>query len=274
MATSTDKANDTSAIAESIFKVRTTFFYAWLTLVTLIWFIPSFTIGIFLPLKARNYFVMVIPCQITIWGLRLLCGIRCEVEGREHIPHDGRGYVLLSKHQSTWETFFLPTLIAPHVQVVKKELFYLPLFGWMLNLIHPIFIDRTHRTSALKQVISQGSDRLHSGIHVLVFPEGTRVAPGKRKTFSKGGAMLATKAGAPVLAIAHNSGECWPNDSWVKRPGTIRLVISAPVEPDAELTTAELSTLTENWINTQVDRISETPFTGELVAADSSGKRF
>ncbi|MDK2778211.1 MAG: 1-acyl-sn-glycerol-3-phosphate acyltransferase [Pseudomonadota bacterium] len=254
-------------------QLRTLLFYLCLILITLLWFIPSFTIGIFLPLKLRNYFVMGIPCRLAIWSLRLLCGVRYEVEGREHIPHDGRGHVLLSKHQSTWETFFLPTLIAPHVQVVKKELFYLPLFGWMLNLIHPIFIDRSKRTGAMKQVLTQGADRLKSGIHVLVFPEGTRVQPGKRKAFSKGGAMLATKSQAPVIAIAHNSGEHWPNTSWVKRPGTIKVVIS-PVMESTDITTAELSSRTEQWINDQVERISATPFGGELVTDGTSGKRF
>lgn len=262
-----------SGVSSPLLALRSALFYLVLISITLVWFIPSFTIGLFLPLKARNYFVMGIPCQLSIWALRWICGIRCEVEGREHIPADGRGYVLLSKHQSTWETFFLPTLIVPHVQVVKKELFYLPLFGWMLNLIHPIFIDRTHKANALKQVLTQGADRLQSGIHVLVFPEGTRVPPGKRKTFSKGGAMLATKTQSPVIAIAHNSGEHWPNNSWIKRPGTIRLVIS-PVMESTGVTTAQFSEQVEGWINQQVDRISAIPFSGELVEADSSGKRF
>jgi len=208
-----------------------------------------------------------------MWSLRFICGIRWQVEGQEHIPHDGRGYVLLSKHQSTWETFFLPTILAPHVQVVKKELFYLPLFGWALNLIHPIFIDRTHKASALKQVLIQGADRLKSGIHVLVFPEGTRVAPGKHKPFSKGGAMLATKSQAPVIAVAHNSGEHWPNNSWIKRPGTIHVVIS-PVIETTGLSTAQLSEQCEQWINDQVERISAVKFDGSVVTDATSGKRF
>ena len=253
--------------------IRTLLFYLVLALITLVWFIPSFTIGLLLPLKMRNFFVMGIPCRAAMFALRWICGIRVEVEGRENIPRDGRGYVLLSKHQSTWETFFLPTLITPHVQVMKKELFYLPLFGWMLNLIHPIFIDRSKRTGAMKQVLTQGADRLAHGIHVLVFPEGTRIPPGKRKAFSKGGAMLATKAGADVIAIAHNSGELWPNNRWVKRPGTIRLIIS-PVMRSADMTTAELSEQSERWINEQTDRISGIRFSGELVDKDTSGKRF
>lgn len=252
---------------------RTLILYLWLAVFTIAWCIPSFVIGIFLPLKARNYFILVFYCTVASWSARLICGVKWEVEGKENIPTDGRGYVLLSKHQSTWETFFLPTLIAPHVQVVKKELLYLPFFGWALNLIHPIFIDRNQKTNALKQVIQQGGERLRDGIHVLVFPEGTRITPGQRKDFSKGGAMLATKTKAPAIAIAHNSGECWPNNHWVKKPGTIRVVIS-PVIETAELSTAELNAWSEEWINDTVDRISAEKFSGEMMEAASSGKRF
>jgi 1-acyl-sn-glycerol-3-phosphate acyltransferase len=254
-------------------KLRTAVFYLWMSSVTVIWFIPSLVIGLFLPLKARNYLVMVYYCTLVMFGLRWICGIRCEVEGRDNIPADGRGYVLISKHQSTWETFMLPTLIAPHVQVVKKELSYLPFFGWGLQLIQPIFIDRSKKANALKQVIQQGEERLKAGIHVLVFPEGSRIPSGKRKAFSKGGAMLASKTAAPVIPIAHNSGDQWPNTYWVKSPGVIRVVIGKPIQTEG-MGTAEINELTESWINEQVDRISKVPFTGEYVETASSGKRF
>ena len=253
--------------------LRTLVFYTLLAAITLLWFPPSLLAGVFLPLKARNHVIMVAYCRMVMWAARLVCGLRWQVRGLENIPRDGRGYVLLSKHQSSWETFFLPLILAPHVQVVKRELSYLPVFGWTLKLIQPIFIDRSQKTNALKQVLTQGAERLSSGIHVLVFPEGTRVAPGKRKVFSKGGALLATRTGAPVLAIAHNSGEFWPNDYWVKRPGTIQVVIS-PVFESGGITTAELNDQTERWINEQVDAISALPFQGEYSEADSSGKRF
>jgi len=253
--------------------VRSLALYLWLALFTVVWCLLSFVAGIFLPLKARNYFVLVFYCNVALWSARLICGVKWQVKGLENVPTDGRGYVILSKHQSTWETFFLPTVIAPHVQVVKKELLYLPFFGWALNLIHPIFIDRNQKTNALKQVIQQGTERLRDGIHVLVFPEGTRIPPGKRKVFSKGGAMLASKAKAPVLAIAHNSAEHWPNDRWIKTPGTIRVVIS-PVIETSELSTAEVNNWAEEWINDQVERISQHTFDGQWIDSASSGKRF
>lgn len=255
-------------------QLRSIVFYLWLALVTSTWFIGSLPFALFANIRARNYIVMVYYCRLVLFGLRWICGIRCEIEGTEHIPTDtSKGVVILSKHQSTWETMMLPTVIAPHVQVVKKELSYLPFFGWGLQLIQPIFIDRSKKTNALKQVMQQGEDRMNRGIHVLVFPEGSRIPTGKRKAFSKSGAMLATRTGAPVIPVAHNSGECWPNTSWVKRPGVIRLVIGAPIDP-SNMKTGELNDQVEHWINEQVDRISDTPFSGEYVEADTSGKRF
>lgn len=266
-------ASETAPTANGLDALRSLVFYLLLMLITLLWALPSFVIGAFLPLKTRNFFIMGIYCRLVMWCAWYVAGLRWQVEGSENIPQDGRGYVLLSKHQSTWETFFLPIILAPHVQVVKKELLYLPVFGWALNLIRPIFIDRSKKANSLKQVVQQGGERLRAGIHVLVFPEGTRVEPGKRKTFSKGGAMLATKTTAPVIAVAHNSGEYWPNHHWVKRAGTIQVVISKPIESDG-LSTAELNQQVEDWINSEVDRISSQPFSGEYVAADNSGKRF
>ncbi len=252
---------------------RTLLFYLVLACLTLLWLPPSLLAYLLLPIRTRNFVVLVAFCHAISWAARLICGIRWQVEGREHIPTDGRSCVLISKHQSTWETFFLPTILAPQVQVVKRELFFLPFFGWQLKMIAPIFIDRRQKANALKQVLTQGKERLEQGLHVLVFPEGTRVAPGLRKEFSKGGAMLASKTSAPVLAIAHNSAQCWPNSGWLKFPGTISVVIS-PVFDSRTLGTNELNTQTESWINQQVDRISSTPFSGEYSLAQSSGKRF
>lgn len=253
--------------------LRTFIFYSWLVVLTLLSFIPCLC-TVVLPAKWRNQLMMVNFCRVVLWSARIICGLRVEVQGREHLanlPKD-QGVVILSKHQSTWETFFLPTLLHPQVPVVKIELAQLPLFGWCLRLMKPIFIDRNHKTGALKQVLAQGADRLSKGIHVLIFPEGTRVPPGQRRVFSKGGAMLASKANAPVVAIAHNSGEHWPNDSWIKRPGTIKVVISTLQQPPHDI--AQLNEWSENWINQQVDQVAKVPFTGLYRQQGSSGKRF
>lgn len=273
--TITNPSSTSPSSANSPFdKIRSIIFYLWLAIVTSLWFVGSLPFALFADIRTRNYIVMVYYCRLVLFGLRWICGIRCEIEGTENIPtNTSEGVVILSNHQSTWETMMLPTVIAPHVQVVKKELSYLPFFGWGLQLIQPIFIDRSKKTNALKQVMQQGADRLKRGVHVLVFPEGSRIPVGKRKQFSKSGAMLATRTGAPVIPVAHNAGESWPTTNWVKRPGVIRLVIGAPIDP-ADMKTAELNQQVEQWINEQVERISATPFSGEYVDADTSGKRF
>ena len=254
---------------------RTALFYLVLVIITIAWAVPALIIGPCLPLRRRNFFIARTYSHMVIYACRWICGIRWNIKGLEHLPNPDQqqGLVLLSKHQSTWETLFLPTILSPHVQVVKKELSYLPIFGWVYNLIHPIFIDRSQKTNALKQVITQGSDRLNKGLHVLVFPEGTRVPPGKRKTFSKGGAMLASKTAAPTLFIAHNSGEFWPNDHWVKKAGVISVVIS-PVLNTEGVSTKAINDQSERWINAEVERVSDVKFSGDMVEAQTSGKRF
>lgn len=253
--------------------LRSIVFYAAWICFTILWFVPSLLAAFLLPLKARIYVITVSYSQIVLWLARCICGIKWELIGVENLPKDKRGYIILSKHQSSWETFFLAALFVPQVPVVKKELAYLPVFGWIFTMIQPIFIDRKQKTNALKQVLYQGKERLDKGISVTIFPEGTRVPPGLRHDFSRGGAMLATYSKSPVIAIAHNSAEYWPNNHWVKHPGTIKVVIS-PVLDSHNLTTNQLNDQVENWINQQVDTISTTPFSGEYSLASSSGKRF
>lgn len=167
----------------------------------------------------------------------------------------------------------LPVLLPPQVQVIKKELVQIPLFGWTLALMNPITLDRSQRTQALKQLVRQGEERLSDGFHVLIFPEGSRIPAGSRKEFSKGGAMLASRLKVPVVPVAHNAGEYWPNDSWIRYPGTIRIVVGAPLDT-SDLSTKEVHSHSEDWINSTTDRISDTPFNGSVVTELTSGKRF
>lgn len=268
-----DNLKKNNPILQIILICRSFIFYVFWFTFTLLWFLPSILASLLLPLKARHFIVTVTYSHTIIWALRLICRIKWNINGTENLPKDGRGYVIVSKHQSTWETFFIATLLYPQVPVVKAELSYLPIFGWILTMIQPIWIDRNKKTNALKQVVVQGKERLHEGISVMVFPEGTRVQPGQRKIFSKGAALLATSANAPVIAVAHNSGEYWSNSSWIKQPGTIQVVISPIIETNT-LSTKEVNAELENWINTTVDKISTVVFSGEYSLADSSGKRF
>lgn len=252
--------------------LRTFLFYLFWIAFTLIWFIPSFMVTLFLPLKLRNIVISKSYSYSVLWLARIICGIKWNIQGLEHINKQDT-YVILSKHQSTWETFFIAALLAPQVPVVKKELTYLPIFGWIFLLLQPISIDRNKKSNALKQVLNQGELKLQQGISVTIFPEGTRVEPGLRHDFSRSGSMLAVRTKTPILAIAHNSGEHWPNKSWQKKPGTIQVVFSKPFST-VETSTKELNLQIENWINNEVERISATPFSGQYSQVEKSGKIF
>lgn len=251
--------------------LRTLLFKVWMTLVALIWLPPALLVLWLLPLRARHTFVGRPFCQLFLWSARLILGIRWEIQWQGSAP--SQPSVILAKHQSSWETFMLPVLLAPQVQVIKKELVQIPLFGWTLAAMNPITLDRTQRTQALKQLVRQGEERLQAGFHVLIFPEGSRVPAGARKEFSKGGAMLASRLKAPVIPVAHNAGEVWPNRGWIRFPGTIRVVVGSALDSHL-LTTKELHEQSEQWINDTVESIAATPFDGTLITELTSGKRF
>ncbi len=190
---------------------------------------------------------------IIVHLLRIICGVRFTVEGLENIP--ARPYVVVAKHQSQWETFYLQLPFRPVCTILKKELLSIPGFGWGLATTQPIAIDRSQRRESLKQIVEQGCERLHNGICVLIFPEGTRIDPLQTGRYARGGADLAKKAGVPLLPVAHNAGEHWPGKRFLKYPGTIRVVIGKPIDSS----TAESRTLmnqAEAWIEAEVKRVS------------------
>jgi len=217
---------------------------------------PLVLLALVLPYRWRCALVAVwVRCNL--WWLAFTCDLRHEVEGLEHIPADPT--VILCKHQSAWETISLQLYFAPQVWVLKRELFWLPLFGWALAAMRPIAIDRGAGKAAMQQVVDQGRDRLASRIWVVVFPEGTRVAAGARRRYKLGGATLAVHAGVPVVPVAHNAGDFWPRKSFIKRAGTIRLAIGAPIA-SAGRSPAEVNRLAEQWIEQTVERLRE-PYT-------------
>jgi 1-acyl-sn-glycerol-3-phosphate acyltransferase len=163
------------------------------------------------------------------------------VIGAEHIPQIPG--IVLSKHQSAWETLAFQEIFPPQVWVLKKELLLVPFFGWGLAMTSPIAIDRSSKKAALKQIVSQGKDRLKKGFWIVVFPEGTRIAPGKKGRYGIGGAWLATHTGAPVVPVAHNAGRFWGRNALIKLPGTITVSIGAPIDP----TGMNLATSTPAW---------------------------
>lgn len=208
-------------------KLRSLLFFALYNLYGVVHSIPSLLAAPFQNLAQRYRFVN-IWSQVALWMFRHLIGVRTEVEGLEHIPTD-RPVVVIANHQSPWETFYLQLLISPQATILKRELLRIPFFGWALAVLRPIAIDRGQPAQALKTILREGKARLDEGIPVVIFPEGTRQPPGTLGPFNAGGAMLACRAGADVLPMAHNAGDCWPTRTLWKRPGTIRLRIGAPI---------------------------------------------
>lgn len=188
--------------------------------------------------------------RFNIHSLGWFCGLKFTVEGRENIPESDRGYVMMSKHQSTWETLALSFTLSPHVWVFKKELQYIPLFGWALWSISPIAIDRSGGQTTLDQVLLHGKDRLDKGICIMIFPEGTRVLAGSKKRYKQGGSALAVHAKTPVLPVAHNAGHFWPRGQFIKNAGLITIRIGELISSKSK-TPEELNEEVEDWIETQ-----------------------
>ncbi len=183
---------------------------------------------------------------------RAILGIRWRVEGREHLP--GGPAVILSKHQSAWETMAFQLIFPPQVHVLKRELLWIPFFGWGLALMSPIAIDRARGVAALRQIARRGRKRLAQGFWVVVFPEGTRVPPGERRPYQLGGAWLAADSGAPVVPVAHNAGLFWPRNAFVKRPGTVTVRIGPTIDP-AGRDAQTINRLAEEWIEKEQARL-------------------
>ena len=190
--------------------------------------------------------------RFNVFWLSLTCGVKSEVTGLENIPAEPT--VILSRHESAWETLALQRWFAPQVWVLKRELLRIPFFGWGLATMRPIAIDRSAGLNAFAQMLEQGEERLAQGCWVVVFPEGTRVPPGAKRKFKQGGARLAAHTGHPVVPVAHNAGDCWPRNSFYKYPGTIRVVIGEPIET-AGRSAAQINRTAERWIHDTLGRI-------------------
>ena len=186
--------------------------------------------------------------RLVIILAKLILRIRWRVEGREHLPQ--RPAIILAKHQSAWETMAFQLIFPPQVHVLKRELLWIPFFGWGLALMSPIAIDRRRGLAALRAMAKKGAQRLAQGFWVVVLPEGTRVAPGERRAYQIGGAWLAAAAGVPVVPVAHNAGLLWPRYAFLKHPGTVTVRIGPAIDP-AHRDPATINRLAETWIEEQ-----------------------
>ena len=202
------------------------------------------TVGPFLSLSGRyRYFLY--WNRFALFWLKLCCGIHVDIQGRENFPDSA--LVILSNHQSPWESIFLYYFFSPVAAILKKELLQIPFFGWSLALLKPIAIDRKRKLTARQAILQQGKDRLAKNISILIFPEGTRVQPGENKIYQTGGAVLAIEAGASVLPVAHDAGRYWPARRFRKYPGTIKVRIGLPISTTGR-SPRELTNQVETWI--------------------------
>ena len=210
------------------------------------------TLSIVLPMRTR-FRIIAVWRRMFMALCHYVLGIRYQVIGRENIPD--RPSVILCKHESAWETVSLQAIFPPLVFVLKKSLLMIPFLGWAFAAVKMISIDRSAGKDALRQVINQGCDRLKAGYWVAIFPEGTRVAPGEARRFKSGGAHLALSAGALALPVAHNAGEFWARNAFVKTPGLITVSIGPAIDPTGK-TAEEVTALAEQWIAGELRRIS------------------
>lgn len=225
--------------------------YACGMVLSILAFAPPALLTFPLPLALRFRFISQ-WARFNLWWLERTCGLGYTVHGLENVPE--RACVVLCKHQSAWETLALQRFFRPQVWVLKRELLWIPFFGWGLAMLRPIAIDRTTPRKAIEQIIEQGRQRLADGSFVVIFPEGTRVPPGERRRYLSGGAMLARRAGTLVVPVALNAGEYWPRNSFLKYPGHVQVVIGPPIDT-AGRSAGQINALAEEWIESTMTRI-------------------
>jgi 1-acyl-sn-glycerol-3-phosphate acyltransferase len=199
-----------------------------------------------------TYAVAVAWVDSMFWLLRVLCRLDYVVEGREYLP--ARSSIVLLKHSSAWETLAQLKIFPRQTWVLKRELMWLPVFGWVLALLKPIAIDRRGGTSAVQQVLKQGHALLAEGLWVMIFPEGTRMPVGETRRYGMSGALLAAAEGLPIVPVTHNAGYFWPRRGWLKKPGTIRVVIGPPIETKGVEPRA-VNERAQQWIEGRLEKL-------------------
>ena len=204
---------------------------------------------------------------LSIDAARVIMGIRYQIQGQDNLPvGDTSPAILLVKHQSTYETFLMPAIMPhPLAYVFKRELLYVPFFGWAIGKLDMIHIDRSQRAKAFAKVVEQGQALLAQGVWVIMFPEGTRIPRGQRGVYKSGGARLAIATGAPVIPIAVTSATCWPRKAFIKYPGVVDVSIGAPI-PSVGREADELTQQVEQWIESEMQRLDPEAYSEPLVS--------
>lgn len=234
--------------------IRSLVFYIFLFPATVLFCLIGVAI---LPFDRRiRYYIVTRWSKFALWWLRISCGLSSTVRGLENIPTSPS--VIICKHQSAWETMALQFVFPAHVQVVKRELLYVPFFGWGLASLNPIAINRADGARALRQVLKVGTERLHSGWWVLLFPEGTRTTPGVETDYAPSAAALAKRAGCKVVPVAHNAGVFWSRNALTKYSGEIELAIGPAIETENR-TAVEITAAAKEWIERECDKMVASP---------------
>lgn len=232
-------------------QIKSSIFFGLMVITAVIFAIPAVLTVIF-PFEKR-FRIISSWARFNIWSLEKICGLSYEIRGLDNIPQES--CIIMSKHQSTWETFATQKIFPPHTWVLKKSLLNIPFFGWGLRMLEPVAINRSNRRQAMEQILAQGKDRLEKGRWIIVFPEGTRIAPGKKGKYKKGGARLAAHTGHQIVPVAHNAGEFWPRHGFTKKPGVITLSILPPISPQG-LTPEEIIQQVESAIENEMQQIT------------------
>jgi 1-acyl-sn-glycerol-3-phosphate acyltransferase len=235
--------------------IRSLLHMLWICITVVPWAIALLLTSVFV--KGNPvYWIAAHWLSVVVWGARTILGIRTRINGMENLPTgETSAAILLVKHQSTFETLLMPTLMPhPLAYVFKKELLYIPFFGWAMGRTDMIHIDRSQGTQAFAKVVVQGRRLLARGVWVIMFPEGTRIPRGQQGVYKTGGTRLAVETGAPVIPIAVTSAKCWPRKAFIKTPGTVDVSIGKPI-PSVGREPAELMREVEAWIEAEMRRL-------------------
>jgi 1-acyl-sn-glycerol-3-phosphate acyltransferase len=240
-----------------VWALRSALFVMWMSATVAPWGVGMLLLSVFVRGK-RLYWPTMMWLRMAIWGARVICGVRYRVHGLDHLPpasDENAAVVLAAKHQSTWEAFAFPTLLShPLAYVFKRELLYVPFFGWAMSRLDMIHIDRSKRAEAWNKVAAQGKDLARQGIWVIMFPEGTRTERGSQGVYKSGASRLAIATGVPIVPIAASSAKCWPRKSFLLRPGVIDVSIGAPIASQGRRPD-ELMRQVEAWIEAEMRRL-------------------
>ncbi len=246
--------------------LRSAAFVLWMACTVVPWAIATLVASCFVR-GERLYWLATGWLRLAIAGARVIGGVQARVQGMHHLPtaENRRAAVLLaSKHQSTWETFFFPTLMPhPLAYVFKKELLLIPFFGWAMGRLDMIHIDRSRRAEAWTKVAEQGRELVDQGVWVIMFPEGTRITRGEQGVYKHGAARLAISVGVPIVPIAVTSARCWPRRSFLLRPGVIDVSIGPPIASQGR-DPAELMSEVAHWIEAEMRRLDPQAYDGSI----------